>query len=440
MEEGLLILKCLEHNMRHDKSEWIQISKKHILEVIDNWTMEEEDEVEEEQVQENFLTDNEWVEQFWKRNLLKNDNTPYKASSINSYRTRMPTLLNVIGYAGGKLNMNDTLERLLESYNYVQAENHLAVLKAILRNLTKSEKRVLLGKPYEQQEAFRLLKEFTDTIIAGKILEMEEKDQYPNSNEHQNYIDWKELYDKIYEYRATVLALENEGYPTSTDELEKVVAVSLHVIDNEPRRNEFGSLTYREDKDKNYYKDGVVVLNNYKTKGAYGTFEIVLTPETRELMETLIKRKRKFYVTEWVFGRDAVNPQSTWHDRLKKYFNSIVNKKLTSRLLRKYRISYLQNTGQLTYLSDRMKISRMMGHSIRQQQGNYTLRPIKQAEKNERTSDSRWSEEETNDLKQLYDTYGNKSRIIREEAFKLGKLINFNTQSIRRKMKRLGLR
>ncbi|KAJ3280179.1 hypothetical protein HK104_000851 [Borealophlyctis nickersoniae] len=286
---------------------------------------------------------------------------------MNQYKSRAKDLVQAIQPINDMRDMEAICDKLLEVEDIVKMENHL--------NCLKIEK---------------LLNDFTKEVMAQKDLKAEENDQIPSEEEQKHYIPWNELTDKVCAYRDRLLS-NVEG--CTTEELENACITGLYVIDHEPRRNEYGSLTYDED-GENVYVDGKITLRDYKTFAAYGQYEFALSDETKILM-----------------------------DELKE--------------------------GSLIYTKERVQLAKKMGHSIGEQQKVYTLRfepspSIEEdAERSEDVSSAPtgskrkreekrfWADQEVAELRGLLSEKGNNPRAILDEA------VARNLMMARRDVKRI---
>ncbi|KAJ3245844.1 hypothetical protein HK104_007931, partial [Borealophlyctis nickersoniae] len=363
------------------------------------------------------------------RVLLKTDGKPLKESSIGQYRSHANNLVQAIQPINDMRDMEAICDKLLKVEDVGKMETHLNCLKMIFRNLTKEEIESLMTTD-RKSEVDKLLNDLTETIMAQKDLKDEENDQIPSEEEQKHYIPWNELNDKVRAYRDRLLLNVDD---CTTEELEHGCIAALYVVDHEPRRNEYGSLTYDEN-GENVYVDGNIILRDYKTFAAYGEYEFALSEETKVLMDELVRRKKQLEI-KWIFGGNDQNPRVNWHIRMRKAFNAVSGKPLISRYLRKYRISFLQREGSLTYTKERDQLAEKMGHSTGEQQKVYTLRfehspSIEEdAERSEAVSSSAptgskrkrkakepWVDQEVAELRGLLSEKGKNPRAILDEA------------------------
>lgn len=410
----------------------------------------------ERKTEEECSLTKEWLMVFFQRKLLKLNGEELKSTSVQQYKFRVADFLNLIKPLKDLTDMEAILDRLIarEDGEFIsKVDNRLNMLKMIIRNLTPLEARRLIGTPEVQEKAANLLRDFTQAIMAERALEAQTKDQRPSEDEISNHMPWSEIVRMVEEYRSKLIlsGLQSVGL----DELEAAVATSLYVLENEPRRNEYGSLRC-EPHNKvvdNWMDNGTVVLNDYKCGQIYGQYTFELSPDGKRLMSELMRRKQISNIN-WVFGRrNEINPRDNWPNTLRKIFKTVVGKPLISRYLRKYRISDLQHNGKLTYMSDKLNLAKQMGHSISEQQSVYTLRiheepakdspaddvntfaptlPVEEAADDDGTDDEvsedeggtarkrkpklLWTEQEVTELRQLIDEFGSDVHRISTKA------------------------
>ncbi|KAJ3290978.1 hypothetical protein HK104_006395 [Borealophlyctis nickersoniae] len=278
-----------------------------------NTFKESEKRPEEKEAIRTVKLDEEWLNYFFRREVLKTDGTRLKETSMNQYKSRAKDLLRVIQPINDTRDMESILDKLWEVEDVVQMENHLTCLKVIFRNLTNEEIRSLMNTE-QKSEVEKLLNDFTKAVMAQK--KEEENDQTPSEEEQKHYIPWNELNEKVLTYRDQMLLNVDDR---TTEELENACITALYVIDHEPRRNEYGSLMYDEN-GTNSYVDGKIILRDYKTFEAYGVYEFALSDETKVLMDELVKRKKQLG-TKWIFGGEH-NLRDNWHTKMQKAFNA----------------------------------------------------------------------------------------------------------------------
>lgn len=177
------------------------------------------------------------------------------------------------------------------------------------------------------------------------------------------------------------------------------------------------------------------MLREYKTVESYGEYRIQTSEETQRLFGILLRKTK----SEHILG------EMDWTQRMKSSFKRITGteKELTSRLLRKYCISCMQQEGKLIYLKERMETAYAMGHDLREQQEVYTLRLptyeeyMEEQKPKKRSGQTIWEEAEKEELKELMKSMDS-AALIRQEAERKGLLMSRrDRKSIQQKMNQM---
>ncbi|KAJ3269719.1 hypothetical protein HK104_005071 [Borealophlyctis nickersoniae] len=286
-------------------------------------SIESEKRPEEKEAIRTVKLDEEWLNFFFRRELLKTDGTPLKGTSMNQYKSRAKDLVHAIEPINDMRDMESIFDKLLKVEDVVKRENHLNCLKVIFRNLTNEEIESLMTMK-QKSEVEKLLDDFTKAVMAQK--KEEENDQIPSEEEQKHYIPWNELNQEVLAYRDRMLLNVEDR---TTEELENACITALYVIDHEPRRNEYGSLMYDEMEQTRTLMER---LSSDIIKLSKRMYEFALSDETKVLMDDLVRRKKQLGI-KGIFGENEHNPRDNWHTNMRKAFNAVSEKPLISRYL-----------------------------------------------------------------------------------------------------------
>lgn len=275
----------------------------------------------------------------------------YKESTLKRYNR----ILNMIFK---DLNIQDNGADLIE--------NHPQQLYEYFMNLNMKDSTKLsymkAVKALARQEDIDLtnLNPYINEMQNRKVLEYDlgKKKEYKNT-----YEDFTTILDKC-------VPSENADRKTRL----KYMVVALYTLLPPLRGSEYYNTKlgdYEAEPGVNYYTNGILVLRDYKTSLKYGEKKIEFPDELANIVDEF---QSNWNTTDWflpnlTFTRrgNASDVREILHQMTKKY----LNEPLSVNDLRKLFISWKLNSG----ISDdeRIKISKIMGHSILVQEMRYNL-------------------------------------------------------------------
>lgn len=312
----------------------------------------------DEDVDESEVLSSAWWEDFWRSDLRTFKGEPYAESSLYQHKSRVKGI-KWLELRDVESWMSDRALRDSAS-DYEVIKNEVDTIKMVLRNVPTEVATKICGidgksKIYDFAKITRLNTEEK---------KMEEDQEAPEDLQSIHV-----CIEKLRERTALAMKLCIEKEVKDVKVLRTAIYCGLMVVENEgfPRRNEWGSLRWSKGSEKvsNYIFGDKAMLEDYKTSTCYGKYEVKLSEDMLKLMKMLSMESDD----EFVFGSDDVRTETTL-----KYFEMLCGLRLTSRMLRKFKISHMQQSGQLMYQSDRNKAAIKMGHTMKEQQTVYTLR------------------------------------------------------------------
>jgi hypothetical protein len=202
--------------------------------------------------------------------------------------------------------------------------------------------------------------------------------QHLTDDELIHYRPWTDINASVLKYITPFIDTPLDSF--SELELQTAAFLSLNVIDNPPRRNDFVFLhALPDDTDyltNNIYDHNGVLLNHFKTVRSFGPYHFIPSPLTRRILDQLLlirqqQQRRFFFIDdEKIVEIDKLNATNVF----RKYFQ-IASLPLTSRVLRISYITHLKETGKLTYFKEQVELSVKMAHSVYMQNVIYARRP-----------------------------------------------------------------
>ncbi|KAJ3159482.1 hypothetical protein HDU88_009038, partial [Geranomyces variabilis] len=310
-----------------------------------------------------------WEEEFWRRNLTWLDKgvvTNYAASTLKDYRSK-----NIWGNKkfGPKPFQNveasfAALEKHNETNSFETIKKDLNILKMYLTHMTQDERRKLI----QDRQFDDKLKAYYD-YVDGQTKEDElMKNQEATDDERAAAMPYPIIVEKALSKRKTII--DNGVENASEDDLMACGHVCLQVVENQgaPRRCEYCTLVGGSSEFPNYYKDGKVVLKEYKTARCYGDYIIDVSDDTRVILDELAKRRG--------FGQPMFRLKGSRTYTTKQHFNRVTGKPIYSTLLRYLYISHRQLNSTLIWTNEREHLATLMGHSVILQQTTYTKKNL----------------------------------------------------------------
>lgn len=260
-------------------------------------------------------------------------NEKFKPSTAKTYINRIKKLLQELNYKGKSLrfvNNIDKIENVLQNKSISVKKGTFVALS----HLSKGKIKVYWTSKYKtiNSDIFKNQKE--------RILTIKDK---------ENIITYPELkkliYDKKKDYTKYILL--------------KLLQQPFNI------RNEYRRLKFGEDNNKDNFIDlnkGVIILNDYKTKDKYGKQEIELNKGLLTNLKTYHK-KTKY---EYLLGNEKMTSDK-FSLLLTELFTELINKHITTNLLRKIIINDIVKKSKYQKLTETEKerfSEKYFGHSI----------------------------------------------------------------------------
>ena len=259
-------------------------------------------------------------------------------STKSKYKGRLRILKRICGNI--KLTEIKKLEQLLTNmYKIGTRKNYYALLSKLNQATINNN---IVGQKLRKLQKDIILTENKN----GHILTESEK---------QNWISWTTIVNK----RKELQSIANRNKIQDTD----LLILGLYTL-IEPRRNVYNYLEiYNEKEDinninKNYYDNGTLVLNKYKTYWKYGQQKINCPNELKQIIDAYIA---KYKVEKYIIYQDRFT------EFVQKITLRLFNKKISCNMFRKIYISYLDNGLEFKM----QKTAKAMGHSRKTQQSMY---------------------------------------------------------------------
>ena len=298
------------------------------------------------------------------------------------------------------------------------ASARLSSLSILLKHLTENEVRVYVGS----QQKYDELKNFINKqhALISEMKEIDEDFQQLSDKEKSILGDtvWEDIRTKVIAYLHTHRGVDEI---TNKEHLRLMIRLSIlrtYIIDHSPRRLEILSLKWTNIKDnENYYKEGIITLNDYKTVSRHGQYRIGVSEETQQLMEVIRKYREKEGV-DYIFGSEQqVKSDSYRTGTLNEAFEASCNlDRISVNILRKLYIDWKRRKNELEWTTARKECARQLGHDLRMQQHRY--------KKRERVVESEIGREEKKRASPRYATSEEKKAL--EESIKLWEERNGN--------------
>jgi len=273
-------------------------------------------------------------------------------------------------YIMGKMKPTD-------EWKYNTASAHISAFSVLLRNLNEDEVITYVGSKELWQDLKNLIAE--QFVMIAEIKEVDEEFQKMSPREKQivGSTTWDDIVSAVIKY---VSIHKSPNTLMNKEQLRlalRLVILRLYVLDHAPRRLEYMYLKWRNyDPDKdNYYDDGVITLNDYKTVKQHGQYRIGVAIETRELFEKIIL-VREEEDNDFVFGKENEVLRDSFRTGLVNEAFEISCKlhPISVQILRKLYIEDKRKKGELEWTTQRKECARQCGHTEKLQQTRYKKR------------------------------------------------------------------
>ena len=290
-------------------------------------------------------------------------------STAENYVAKIKRLIGTPRRLKDLSQLKDT-ETILESISHLSLGtrgNYLSAILAVLR---------LAGETGGYQEAIKTYETAMGELKAERS-GIDTSDMTPT--QEKNWVEWSEVLEKHKALEEDYQAIKSKAKRRSPSDFRKIqdyVVLSLYTKIPPRRNRDYLDVMFVADKDSrpktgddcNYYfqKDGVFQFNVYKTAKHYGSQEIKVPDELKEILDyyaSVIPSKVK-----WLICSPDGQPQRA-STAMTRILNRIMGKNVGSSMLRHI---YLTNKYDI---SEMTKDSQMMGHSLSEQREYLKKRP-----------------------------------------------------------------
>jgi hypothetical protein len=268
--------------------------------------------------------------------------------SISSLRTYVSILSNISKKISPE---NDSVDWFSDKWQLIM--DYLEDKTIQTRKTSLSALYVLTEKNEYREVMLNLLKEFNETY----------KEQKKNVKQTENWIsitEIKDVYSKLLDNATKMLTgrkIMNEHLMMSF----WLVALLGGVSGISPRRSmDYGLMKIRNYniEEDNYYKNGFMYFNSYKTSKKYGLQSIELPKEINFLLKKWIQLNENDFLLYSSNGNKLSSPQ------INRILNEVFGKKISVDMLRTIYLTDLYK--DVPAISQMQEIATSMGHSINQ--------------------------------------------------------------------------
>ncbi len=259
-------------------------------------------------------------------------------------------------------------------------QSDITTLQFILTNLNQDEIEKYIGVEQYQKICELMLLCSKDMRALRTVLRNDEHyvEQELSDSELSLFIPWNKLEEIILQFSRKIIDnLSTSSYQQIFD----AALCSLYVLDNPPRRNEYihlscipGNPFFWRDNEfvpgDNWFYNGKIFLNKFKTAKDYGTYSFVVSKPTTVLLNEMVKRQPN---KKYIFRQDTeahINETKI----IRKSFKRICGKPLHSTVLRVFFVSYMNYCGKISLRKEQIKLAYSMGHTVEEQKSVYTRR------------------------------------------------------------------
>jgi hypothetical protein len=267
----------------------------------------------------------------------------------------------------------EKLKTLLNGSDYAYVNKFYGAINTLLRNLDPEEHRTFIGNRHDA--LMEVLK--TAKTHIGVLGDSNSKRTRPTSEtilEHD--VPLEDCIDRTEEFTQSCLSSADT---VPIKDLRACLQCRLNLIDNPPRRLEFCTLKFRDfDRNTdNFYEDGQVTYNVFKTAERYGPFTFAVSEATRHLIEIIVGRieQESSYLFFDIAGSEQHEVLRTrWDHYNTAFYERVLGAPFTETDIRKLYVSTVTGAGgDVHTISDREELALKMGHSVKTQQEVYTV-------------------------------------------------------------------
>ena len=290
----------------------------------------------------------------------------------NEQKLQMKTLLKKL-YLDDMLDLEFALKKLFNaavmSDKYFKFfDKNVQFLLIILKQAVQSR---ILDMSVENYLDIPCVKLLNYAFKSNKITLLEEDTRPTQLNPKK--VSWREhVWEPVHEFSLKVLKdLKDDEESVRISDIQTAIRVRLYTHDNAPRRDEFRSLTTKQNRQEgeNYFnvKDETIVLEDYETRKAFSTYDMKLDAHTAELLNYL-KQKKRDVDEKYLFSTtsDEIPTADEWEDLCEQDFDRVCGHKLSTRYIR---FLFLQNPEIRVNLDNpfhRIQTIVDMGHTLKE--------------------------------------------------------------------------
>src|SRR5215210_6942553 len=246
-----------------------------------------------------------FIQDVFSRQLCKRNGEPYPSRSLQVNCGHLTRFIRALSTSYLFSHSHEQIQEFFMSIrdhdnvrkSLKESENWLTGLLAVTRNVKNDDFFIVkyFGSIAHFNDISSLLEKIMkQVLVAQKDFEKTDP-QLVRSNEFHLLKPWNEFKELVSRYVDTVINIDISQ--CSTEVLQVATFMSLSVLDNEPRRNEYVILStlpgtpfhpFKPQLNENWYNDGHVVLNWFKTVNPYGPYCFQVSHNTRVLLDELV--------------------------------------------------------------------------------------------------------------------------------------------------------
>lgn len=307
------------------------------------------------------------------------------------YMRNIRSLFEMCPTGPSLLNVRETLQWALETprgKHGVRLESNKDYVHAygiLLRNMKEDEIVEYVGTPEKFEDVVATQKEFDYILKERRNEQVREQKLSDREITMLRGLKWPDVETKSREY----IQKQNEkrlskSHVDTVKELRMLAIAMLYGSgEHPPRRLEVLRIrrgTYTDT--GNYYEGQEIVLNDYKTSDVYGQYRMPISNEIRGVLDLLADSSGESG-EQFIFGKaEQVDKEENEKEKENGHcsklvtttFSEICGRPLTVGVLRKLYITHKGDIGELRYAKERIRLAKMMGHSVTLQQTVYTIR------------------------------------------------------------------
>lgn len=271
-----------------------------------------------------------------------------------------------------------------DSWNMNTASQNLSAISTLLNILTEEEIKVYIGSADLWNHLKELVQKQHTLVLDMKEIERDLQEMSVKEREILGSSTWVDFQQQARDFLRTYRMVDHIETKEQLSHMLHLIILRLYIIDHPPRRLEYLHCKWRNyDAEKeNYYKDGEITLNDYKTDGTKKQYRIGVTEETRNIIEIMIQF-RNAEDNDYIFGHHHQVRNPAFRTGMLNETFEIVFKKhpISVNILRKLWLEYLREQGQTEWTNICNEHARTLGHSQWVQQHVYKKRNREGTEK-----------------------------------------------------------